>query len=58
MFQSDNKIVGGSGTRFTGSIDILKAYIDCPGNPGYLTYKGPLDDTAAYCRQIVIEMFK
>jgi len=53
MFGLDAQLVGGSGTTFDANhTDIGYAHVDCPGNPGYFTYKGPLGDTAAYCDSI------
>ena len=50
MFKMDEKIVGGSGTTYSSSHTGDKyARIDCPGVPGYFTYKGPLGDNANYC---------
>ena len=53
MFKNSNRLIGGSGTKYNSNhTDIEYAHIDCPGNPGYFTYKGPLGDTAAYCASI------
>ena len=43
-------LVGGNGTAVSSGFNRDYERIDCaPSSPGYLTYKGSLGDTAAYC---------
>ena len=54
MFYADNYLIGGTGTVYdSGNAYKDYAVIDCRTlRPGYLTYKGPIGDTAAYCDSI------
>ena len=54
MFYADNYLIGGTGTVYdSGNAYQDYAVIDCGTlRPGYLTYKGPTGDNAAYCASI------
>ena len=58
VFDAVPNLIGGSGTKANGRYGSSMARIDCPSNKGFFTYKGPLGDTAAYCRLHAIEMLK
>ncbi len=51
MFDGCSNLVGASGTTYDSShTNSEYARVDCgTQRPGYLTYKGPIGDSAAYC---------